>query len=236
MYSSFSQDVTRDLIRPKPLDRRTSGYSSRRSEGPGEGDFGQVSGISGRHERKRREKRLSTNKSNISQANRSYLGTNHSRSIGIYEDTSQELNSHSFSGLHQIQQFYYENGNRSMLSNVDSAARKQKQKWNTKVKDTYYKLLRKRLGRRSSYTRKDPSEFDEQIETINDNVRIPNEERIQDLKLVEKTRLETLKSYTDKYPLLQFRKKVMTLARYSSYLLYPFKLYLVDSAQYATLL
>lgn len=212
-HSSFSHEVTRDLIRPKPLDRRPSGYSSRRSEGPGESDFGQVSAISGRHERKRRDKRLNTTKSNISQANRSYVGTNLSRSIGIYDDTSQELNSYSFSGLHQIQQFYYENGNRSMLSNADSAVRRQKQKWNSKVRETYYRLLRKRLGRRPSYSRKDPSEFDEQIAAINDNVRIPNDERIQDLKLIEKTRLEVLQSYTDKYPLLQFRKRVMILAR-----------------------
>lgn len=213
MHSSFSQEATRDLIRPRPLDRRTSGYSSRRSEGPGEGDFGHVSGISMRHERKRREKRNSI-KSSISPANRSYLGTNHSRSIGIHDDTSQELNSYSYSGLHQIQQYYHDHENRSMISNVDSTAKRKKQQWKSKVKDTYYRLLRKRLGRRHSYIRKDPSEFDEQIAIINDNVRIPNEERIQDLKLVEKTRYETLQRYTDKYPLLNLRKKVMILARY----------------------
>jgi len=59
----------------------------------------------------------------------------------------------------------------------------------------------------------DPSEFADQVKEIKENVRTPNEMRIADLKIIEKTPMEKLKSYKDKLPLLRLRKRIMKVWR-----------------------
>lgn len=94
-----------------------------------------------------------------------------------------------------------------------SSAHQKKRRLNNRVKDTYYKLLKKRFGRHSMYVSQEPEEFDEQIRLINDKVRIPNTERVADLKLEDKSSLQRLEEYSDKFPLLNLRKKILIYAK-----------------------
>jgi len=131
--------------------------------------------------------------------------------MGRPEETSIDTHSYSFSGLHQIHQMYQdlnENGSRLGMSAMNSSIQRRRG-LASKVKDTYYKLLRKRFARRKSYVEPDTREFHEQMEYINENVRIPNEERIADVKLEEMTMLERAEKYKDKYPFLEQRRKIM---------------------------
>ncbi len=92
---------------------------------------------------------------------------------------------------------------------MNSSANRKKKNLAGKVKDTYYKLLRKRFAMRNNHVEPDPTEFDEQIQLIEENIHIPNDERIADLKLEERTALERLEKYKDTLPLLDFRKKLL---------------------------
>ena len=147
--------------------------------------------------------------------NLSYGQHNISRSIGKQEDVSMDMQSSSFSGLQQLHNLYYDaQGNISINgSSRISSAGQRKRRLNNRVKDTYYKLLKKRFGRQSAYFSQEPEEFDEQIRLINDNVRIPNNERIVNLKLEDKSSLERLEGYKDNYPMLRYRKKVIIAAK-----------------------
>lgn len=139
---------------------------------------------------------------------------NQSRSMGRPEETSIDTHSYSFSGLHQIHQMYQdfnENASRLGTSAMNSSVQRRRG-LASKVKDTYYRLLRKRFTRRKSYTESDSREFNEQIEHINENVRIPNEERRADIKLEEIGTLERVAKYKDKYPFLDSRRTLMRTA------------------------
>lgn len=140
---------------------------------------------------------------------------NVSRSGGKHDETSMlEMQSSSFSGFQQLHNLYCDvndlPGNEN--SKLSSAGYKRK-KMHNRVKDTYYKILRKRFGRQSVFNSQDPPEFDDQIQIVNDNVRIPNNERIFNLRLEDKTSLERLQTYRDTFPFLRLRKKVFIFAK-----------------------
>lgn len=88
----------------------------------------------------------------------------------------------------------------------------------TQVKQIYYSMLRKKLTRNATNNYPDTSEFIEQIQEIKDNLRTPNAERVKDLVIIDKTPLEKLKTYNDKYPLLRTRKAILKFKRYFNYL------------------
>jgi len=207
--SSISQE-SHDLMRPRPLMRRSSNTSH-----PSEGTIGTegrpLSGISSKRGMNKKNRQFII-KSNYSPAKSGTI--NQSRSMGRPEETSIDTHSYSFSGLHQIHQMYQdlnENGSRLGTSMMNSSMQR-KRGLASKVKDTYYKLLRKRFARRKSQLEPDSREFNEQIDYINENVRIPNEERIADIKLEEMTTLEKISKYKDKFPFLDSRKKFMKIA------------------------
>jgi len=83
----------------------------------------------------------------------------------------------------------------------------------SKIHKTYFKAIRKAMVRRRSKVFEDPSEFADQVKEIKENVRTLNEMRIADLKIIEKTPMEKLKSYKDKLPLLRLRKRIMKVWR-----------------------
>ncbi len=140
--------------------------------------------------------------------------TNISRSLARADDSSVDTGSYSYSGLHYIHQMYQdigENGSRIAGSISGTPYRNKKRSLASKVKDTYYRLLRKRFKRRNSYVQPDTQEFDQQIETIKENIHIPNDERIADLKLEEMTNLEKVEKYKDNFPFLEGRKSFMRI-------------------------
>jgi len=218
-FSQVSQqEGQRELIRPRPLFRKSSNTPSRRHESQLENDNRPLSGLSAGtrwDSKKRGAKRIST-KTALLSPSKSAL-TNQSRSIGRPDDSSVDTQSFSYSGLHHIHQMYQdigENGSRIPGSGYGTPYRNKKKSLANKVKDTYYRLLRKRFKRRNSYVHPDTQEFDEQMETIKENIRIPNDERIADLKLEEMTRLERVEKYSDDLPFLQQRKSFMRLLWY----------------------
>ena len=77
------------------------------------------------------------------------------------------------------------------------------------VKNIYYNALKRRMGRRKSNIVADPDEFTELVKTIQEEIRTPNEIRINDITIIDKTPLERLKRYKDKYPLLKVRKQIV---------------------------
>lgn len=83
----------------------------------------------------------------------------------------------------------------------------------TKIQNMYFKAIRKAMVRRRSKVFEDPNEFTDQVKEIKENVRTPNEMRIADLKIIEKTPMEKLKGYKDTFPLLRLRKRIMKIWR-----------------------
>ncbi len=83
----------------------------------------------------------------------------------------------------------------------------------TKIQNMYFKAIRKAMVRRRSKVFEDPNEFTDQVKEIKENVRTPNEMRIADLKIIEKTPMEKLKGYKDNFPLLRLRKRIMKIWR-----------------------
>ena len=82
------------------------------------------------------------------------------------------------------------------------------------TKQTFYNLLRRKLGRRRSIDKgKDISEFAEQVVEIKDAIRTPNDCRIHDLKVTDKTKLERLQDYQDRFPLLRLRRNILKIPR-----------------------
>ena len=81
------------------------------------------------------------------------------------------------------------------------------------VKKVYYNALKKRMGRRKSKIVADPDEFTQLIKTIQDDMRTPNDIRMNDIVIIDKTPLERLINYKDKLPLLETRKQIAKIAR-----------------------
>jgi len=193
-----NNETPRELIRPRLLLRESSNTPS---------NLRPLSGLSGgsRYGSKRRGGKIST------------VVSNQDHSIAASGDTSAETESISFSGLHNIHQVYQdigENGSRILGIGSGSPFKKRRKTIALKVKDTYYKLLRKRFKRRNSHIAPETQEFDDQIERIKKNIHIPNNERVADLKLEEMTRLERVEKYRDDYPLLEQRKSIMRFLWY----------------------
>jgi len=83
----------------------------------------------------------------------------------------------------------------------------------TNVKSVYYNALKRRMGRRKSKIVADPEEFAQLIKTIHNDIRTPNEIRINDIAISGKSPLERLRDYKDKFPLLEARKQIMKIFR-----------------------
>ena len=85
-----------------------------------------------------------------------------------------------------------------------------------KVHRTYYDKLRRVIKWSRSNSKKEdyePPEFQQQIEEYEENITVPDTDKIRDLQIVERTSLEKLKHYHDRFPLLKFRKKILKLMR-----------------------
>ena len=128
--------------------------------------------------------------------------------------------------LHDMQDFYYKQvGDSSTqklgkeedleeyhLPSNNSTYNKNLPPITSDTKQMFYKLLRRKLGRRRSID-KDITEFTDQVAEIKDAVRTPNDCRIQDLEITDKTKLEKLQDYKDKYPLLGLRRNILKMPR-----------------------
>jgi len=130
------------------------------------------------------------------------------------------------SDIHDIQTAYYKAGGKSpnasgeskrkglSLSPVRSPdGRRKSFVAPNRIRDMYFRAMKKGLARRKSEVQEDPEEFTNQVKEIKESIRTPNDQRIKDLVIVEKTPLERLKGYSDKYPLLKFRKGIAKIAR-----------------------
>jgi len=129
------------------------------------------------------------------------------------------------SDIHDIQTAYYKTGKSpnasgearrkgGSLSPVrNPIGRRNSFVASNRIRDMYFRAMKKGLARRKSEIKEDPEEFLNQVKEIKDSIRTPNDERIKDLVIVEKTPLERLKGYSDKYPLLKFRKGIAKIAR-----------------------
>ena len=85
------------------------------------------------------------------------------------------------------------------------------------LRQIFYKLARRKLARRYDELEvRDPEEFNMQIQMSRDHKHVPNDEKLKDLRVIEKPVSEKIKEYTDRYPLLTARKFFLKLFSYIS--------------------
>ena len=82
-----------------------------------------------------------------------------------------------------------------------------------RIGEKYYTNIAKKLTRTTHIKIDEPIEFDNDMALIDGNQEILAKERLETLDIIEKTGLEKLRTYHDKYPLLKQRKALLKLPR-----------------------
>lgn len=120
------------------------------------------------------------------------------------------------SDLYELQNYFHQQRPSRAGSQVSFEDGSPRNRRGGEIKNFYYNALRKKMGRRRSMKMDDPVEFNEQVKEIKENIRTPNEMRVRDIAISEKTNMERLIAYKDNFPFLKFRKNLLLGPRYFS--------------------
>lgn len=139
------------------------------------------------------------------------------------EEQVSESGSGNNSTLMDIQDMYYtkwDHDKDEEYNEFPALSKKARHKPNPEsIKQVYYTMLKKKMTRRRNSVRyEDDPEFTEQIQTCKDGGYIPNNEKLRDLEIVDKTSFEKAKVYGDKYPLLSWRRTCLKWMKFVTYM------------------